>query len=378
MKTAEHILKVAFILPDSIATGIFYYTSSLLKNTSINKEIIPCNFQKVGLTTYILQILNSDAQVFHLQYEPHFFRSVYKLIFLPLLAFIVKMKKRKLVVTCHAILHKDDLDMFLKDIGETILTRSLKTIIWSLHIFLTKLILNLADAIVVHNNLMRRYLLEILRGRASDRIKVIPHGTTVYVEKRTLLKKEHLLVYLGFLKSSRQVVNVIRAFRILQKHFENLRLCLLLLLPIDRCSISNQKYLLRNILRVAKGSKAIDVRINPDEQSINKLLRNATIGILPYLERTIESSGVAWRYAGLGLPFVATRVPKILAEFHFIKRELLVKEPEPEAIASAISLLLNEEVYYQVANELIKRSKSHSWIKIAKAHERLYWQVFAQ
>jgi len=373
-------MKVVFLLPEDSSTGVSYYALNLLNNiTTIDKDIIPGNAQKCSLFHYLRRILNADADVFHIQLEPRFFKLIHKIPFLPLLAFIIKrIRKKVLVITCHAILCYGDLEILLKDIQGLSFLRLFRRILWAIYILINKLMFSLADVIIVHNNLMRKCLADLFNSRLGCKIKVIPHGTRL-VSKKVLSdarKNTPVIMYMGFLRGNRDIISLIEAFNILKKSVSNAKLHLILFISQRHQSRSLRK-LLMNIVNMSKKSKDVIIQINPEETVIEKVLMEATVGILPYMERTIESSGVAWRYAGMGIPFVATQVPKILADFNFINRSLLLKDLKPENIASAIALLLlNKEMYNCVKQQLMKHARSHSWDKVGKSHEKLYYEVF--
>lgn len=319
----------------------------------------------------------SDAEIFHIQLEPRFFKVLPENIFMPLIAYIVKkIMKRRLVVTMHAIINPHDVPNLLQDdklLGS--LHKLLSYVVYPLYIAVNRLTLNLADIIIFHNHVILSLALQLFKIK-PERARVIPHGTIVGVRRRDVAREANILC-LGFLRSLRRINIVIEAFKIIQNNFPQAKLHLLLMVPNERCNTNRLKNLLRELIGKKIEYSKINIIINPSEETIERCLEEADIGILPHQENTFESSGVAWRLAGLGIPFIGKTIPKLVSDFKLLRNELL-KDFSPNGIALALMRLLKDKDYYTyVSNLLLSLSRERSWERVSDTHLRVYrWLLY--
>jgi glycosyltransferase involved in cell wall biosynthesis len=242
---------------------------------------------------------------------------------------------------------------------------------------ITKIILSIADKIVVHNKLIHNYTISLFKIK-NKKIEIIPHGTNLTIKNIKIEKANQLnLLYLGFLRPTRNITCIIKALDILQKDFPaTIKLYLLFFIPKERHSNKQISEMLSSLINISKNKSNIIILIDPKEEVIDQILNKIHIGILPYHETTLESSGVAWRYAGLGIPFIGTNVPKLLGDFKFLDKHFLFSTFSPDKIAQAIkNLFYDKELYDKISKQLICIAINRSWDKIAKEYLRLYSEV---
>jgi glycosyltransferase involved in cell wall biosynthesis len=192
--------------------------------------------------------------------------------------------------------------------------------------------------------------------------------------RRKDIAKEANILCVGFLRSLRitNLFIIIDAFKILQSNFPQAKLHLLLMVPNERYNTNRLKNLLRELDKETQYNEKIKIIINPLEEIIEKCLEDADIGILPHQENTFESSGVAWRLAGLGIPFIGKAIPKLVSDFKFLRNEL-IRDFSPNSIALALMRLLKDENYYSyVRNLLLNLSRERSWERISEMHLTVY------
>jgi glycosyltransferase involved in cell wall biosynthesis len=370
-------MKICVLLPDSEMTGVLYYSTQLYHHLPLQKEFIHILGKKISSPYYVKRVLMSDAEIFHIQLEPRFFKVPPENIFMPLIAYIVKkIMKRRLVVTMHAIINPHDVPNLLQDdklLGS--LHKLLSYVVYPLYIAVNRLTLNLADIIIFHNHAILSLALQLFKIK-PERARVIPHGTIVGVRGRDVAREANILC-LGFLRSLRRINIVIEAFKIIQNNFPQAKLHLLLMVPNERCNTNRLKNLLRELIGKKIGYSKINIIINPSEETIERCLDEADIGILPHQENTFESSGVAWRLAGLGIPFIGKTIPKLVSDFKLLRNELL-KDFSPNGIALALMRLLKDKDYYTyVSNLLLSLSRERSWERVSDTHLRVYrWLLY--
>ena len=371
-------MKIAILLPDVKLTGVNYYSIQLFHRVTLPKEFISFQERKHGPSLsflyYLTRVLKSNASIYHIQLEPRFFKNFVCQMFLPVLALLCKLKG-KLIVTFHAIIDPNDVPLLLQDSNYRWL-KLLSHTVWNIYIMVNKFILALADRVIVHNSLIQTYLSELFKVK-SKKVIVIPHGTILV--KKGEQKQQPLILYLGSLRACRSIISIIHAFKILQKDIPLAQLSMLLFISEERYNMTSIFRKLTDIMKMSKDDPNIRILVNPSETEIENILRKTSIGVLPYRENTLESSGVAWRYAGLGIPFIGTRVPKLLYEFSFLNHfndTLFLKDFTPIDLARSIKvLLLDNEVYKKISKLLLGVSRSRSWSRVAKMHMRVYREV---
>jgi len=365
-------MKVSVLLPDSEMTGVLYYSIQLYRHLPLQKEFIHIRGKKISSPYYIKRALRSDAEIFHIQLEPRFFKVLLENIFVPLIAYMIKkIMKRRLVITMHAIINPRDVPSLLQD--DKLLSslhKLLSYVAYPLYIAISKLTLNLADIVIFHNHAILSLALQLFKIN-SERARIVPHGTVIGVRRRDITGEVNILC-LGFLRLLRRVNIVIEAFKILQNNFPQAKLYLLLMVPNERCNTNHLRNLLRELMGKKIENSKINIIINPSEEIIERCLEEADIGILPHQENTLESSGVAWRLAGLGVPFIGKAIPKLISDFKPLCNDFL-KDFSPNSIALALMKLLTDKNYYTyVSNLLVNLSRERPWEKVSDMHLRIY------
>jgi len=365
-------MKVSVLLPDSEMTGVLYYSTQLYRHLPLQKEFIHVRGKKISSPHYIKRALMSGAEIFHIQLEPRFFKALPENIFLPLIAYLIKkIMKRFLVITMHAVINPRDFPNLLQE--DKLLSglhKLLSYLAYPLYIAINKLTLNLADIVIFHNHAILSLALRLFKIN-SEKTRVVPHGTVVAVRRRDVAGEVNILCF-GFLRSLRRIDIVIEAFKILQNNLPQAKLHLLLMVPDERYNTNHLINFLRELIEKKIANKKISMIVNPSEEIIGRCLEEADIGILPHQENTLESSGVAWRLAGLGVPFVGKAIPKLVSDFKPLCNELL-KDFSPNSIALALMKLLTDKNYYtHVSNLLVDLSRERSWERVSDMHLRIY------
>ncbi len=373
-------MKVAVVLPDSKNTGVWYYSSQLYKFLPMRKEFIYVQNTSVKLSSlyYLNKVLKTDAEIFHIQLEPRFFRKILENLFLPFIVYIIKrVLKRRLIVTMHALINYADMSKLLKD--DRLVSRFstlLSGITFYTYLIVNKVILSLADSIVFHNRVVLDEAIRLFKINPR-KAKIIPHGSTIHMRTHYIDRVNGMdILCFGFLRAIRDMSVIIEAFDRLRDDLPEARLHFLLIVPLDRYNdIVNIKKFFK-LLREVRSREKIHLLINPPEDMIREYLEKACIGILPHQERTLESSGVAWRFAGLGIPFIGRAIPKLVSEFGRLRNELLLSQFTPENIASTVKKLLTDRKYYeQVSNLLLDLACERSWKKVSEMHLELYREL---
>jgi len=284
--------------------------------------------------------------------------------------------KRWLVITMHAIINPRDLQNLLQeDKLLSSLHKLLSCVAYPIYIAINKLTLNLADIVIFHNHVILSLALRLFKINL-ERARIVPHGTIIGVRRRDVAGEVNILCF-GFLRSLRRIDIVIEAFKILQSNFPQAKLYLLLMVPNERYNTNHLKKFLRELIGKKIENSKINIIINPSEEIIGRCLEEADICILPHQENTLESSGVAWRLAGLGVPFVGKAIPKLISDFKPLRNEFL-KDFSPNSIALALMKLLTDKNYYTyVSNLLVNLSRERSWERVSDIHLRIYrWLLY--
>lgn len=368
-------MRIAVLLPDTMHTGVWYYAKNLYRRLKAGWIPVSTPIGFFSFPQYLLEILRLNVDVFHIQLEPRFFKRLPEQVMLPLLALSIRLKKSKLIVTLHAVLHPDDLSLVLKDVIDGYFTSFSKRIAWGMYLLITRIVLRFANKIIVHNVMTKKYVEHLFGTDISRKIEVIPHG--VFLFRRKVPEKEELnLLYFGFLKNTRDLFTVIEAFKRLGD--PRARLYLLIMLSKERqySKLFQKNFSLLN--EISKKDNKITLIIDPKEEIIQEVLLKTHIGILPYREKTFESSGVAWRYAGMGIPFVGTRVPKLISDFSFPCNKLLLHDFSSDTLALAIKLLLTDgELYNNVSRMLFEKASRNAWDTVAEHYLRVFREALS-
>jgi glycosyltransferase involved in cell wall biosynthesis len=239
-----------------------------------------------------------------------------------------------------------------------------------------------ADALVVHQEAMRRALLD--QGVPAQRIVVIPHGTIMEGSearaeargKLGLTPEDTLFLFFGFIHIQKNVHTVVRAFLDRAADMPGAKL-LVAGRPFGG-HWYNKRYLTWMKSQVANRDLSSRVLFHDDfipGPVASGYIQASDVMLLPHRQAYASASGVFHQAAGAGKAVICARGPKfqdgmrILAEFP----RLLLEADDTEGWAEAMVCLAGDPgLRRQVAQTMSVYGQETAWPVVAAGTARLY------
>ena len=171
------------------------------------------------------------------------------------------------------------------------------------------------------------------RGIASDKIDVIPHAVFSFYDRfsrdKPASRVARSLLFFGRITSYKGLDVLIRAFRMLQEQWPDLRLNIV---------GEGDLRLYRRLLEGARNITVVNRWV--DDTQVADIFQAAEIVVVPYVSGS--QSGVIALAANFACPVVATRVGAIPEQIRDGATGILVEPGSAEALASAIRRFLGD------------------------------------
>ena len=336
------------------------------------KERIVLRCWKRGGFTYPLHIFRSALKerpnVLHLQYGWLLYGSLMSSILFPFLLFLFRLSRRPCVVTMHTVIRRN------AHVYDNPVVNLLARIAI---LFISRFIIKVSDRVIVHNHLMKKALQrECASQREEHKIVVIPHGVKKASEKTKMSKKskETQILSLGFIRKSKGIEYLIKAFEKFHEHHPDAKLVIIGGRHVhDKADqVEWLKHLLSSNL-----SKSVYFTDFIDEQSLDRLIWTSDVIVLSSLERYyIETSGALARVADYGKPIVCSRVPKFESELRDGEDCIMVQPGDTMELAQVLVLLTkNAQLRKKIGENLRIKFKNRYWSDVAKQHYTLYRSI---
>jgi len=244
-------------------------------------------------------------------------------------------------------------------------------------LFVSSFIVRLADVVIVHNKLMREALVRGYAPGCRGKVLVIPHGVRrpSYGNVRPpSVGDSPKILFLGFLRRSKGLEVLIRAFRRVLTEYPNARLFIVGgPHPHDRKGSSYMRMLKKITLHEGLEGHVTFMGFL-DDQALDELVWASDIIILPYVEGEFyETSGSLARVADFHKPIICCRVPKFLGELRDGKECVMLPSYSAEELARAVLRVLEDEDLAAGIREGLRRwTRRRRWEIIAESHMKVY------
>lgn len=381
--------------------GVSSYTKNLvrsLRGREVNVFVFSNKPEKAGLEEddkgiyacwnrgilYPFQIFKAlvaskNVNLVHLQHEFFLYGGTVPAVLFPFLLVLVRLFGKPIVVTLHGVIPLFGVNNRFKEENE--LRGPLLLLKLGL-MALTKAIVSLSDAVIVHG----RFFAEILRNEyrcPKGKIHVIPHGVkkvaTVIpqneAKKMLRLKNKSIILFFGYIAKYKGIETLIEAFgQLAKKHQdwvlivggkEHPRLC------------TNPKYKEYVFGLQQKGFSLTPERIIftgfiPEEKL--PLYFSATdIVVLPYTI-AMSSSGPLALAISYGKPVIASDIPSLRELISF--EEALFKRRSSEGLAKKLELMFNDSgLRHRISVHIKKMREENSWSEVSLQTCMLYQKI---
>jgi len=233
-----------------------------------------------------------------------------------------------------------------------------------------RLVYDAADRIILHGHILKEELLKTYPHLRS-KVYVLPHGELdifkrwVNGEKTGCLDpKEKVVLCFGRMTPYKDLDTLIRAGRILSERITPCRIVI-----AGRGPMMAEKKAL-----IERDSRFLCLDDYLPNDMVAYLFSRADVVVLPYIEAS--QSGVAALAYAFRKPVVATRIGALSEMVIHGKTGLLVSPGDPDEMAGALALLLEDSGLHQRMTGHIRKwvAETLSWERIAAQTMELYGQ----
>jgi glycosyltransferase involved in cell wall biosynthesis len=329
-------------------------------------------------------VLKENPDIIHIQYEYLLYGVRKYAILFPLLLILFKFLKKPIILTMHSVILRDKLTSHF--FGMHGVGYRFALIKRAILIIFTKLIGWLTDYIIVHNNLMKLYLV-LEYNFAYDKIWVIPHGIDepkFKLDKNKAkvlmrLNDSKVILFYGFIIPGKGVENLLKAMPIILREIKNVTLIIASGYH-PRLSIENPGYL-GTIQRVISQTNLNDVVIFENkfisEEILSSYISASDVIVFPYDEDAIIGASGALASCALSKrPVIVTNIPRFNQDIKNNFNGILVDPKNEEQLAEMIILLLkNEELSNFLSENLYVSNVGRKWSQVAERHFTVYKDI---
>ncbi|MFN3805236.1 MAG: glycosyltransferase [Pyrobaculum sp.] len=366
-------MQVAIVAPTPpYRSGLSYYVLYLYRNLGCRVEIITNRDSVVqdvvkaftpgptALFSVLATLARRRPAVVHLQVEYAFLGSWLNFFLLPLATLALRLLGARTVATLHGVPTYRAVAHYLKNSVSPVLATPLAIVLTAAMRAAIALTYLVTDVVIVHTEAMRSAL--PLRRRA----RVIPHGT--YVPKAAASAKSgvYTIFTFGFLRKSKGLETLVKAVEELVKSGVAARLVIVgepLARGVERGVALPQLDFVHTYSR------------HVDDETLDRLIEEADVVVLPYEDLFHEVSGALHRVALFRKPVVCSNTPRFNSELTHGVDALLFPPGDYRTLARHLSALRDPQLAAALAQRLYDKFRDKTWRDVAKLHEELYRQL---
>ena len=324
------------------------------------------------------QVLKDKPQIVHVQHEINMFGYWPTAISFPLLPFLLKIIRVKVIVTIHAVVTQEQINVkFL----ETFWRSQKKYLVPLVRIFFWLLFKSIgwfSDEIIVHSQGLKDILVKdyglkdkkikvILEG-IPDKIKLIKKGavTESIIDK---IKNQSFMLYYGYLHKRKKIEILFKAFELIIKKYPKI----LLIIAGGTLQEDYEQNLKKMVLKSNLDKKIIFLGF-VEEDDLNWLINQSLFILLP-ASYSIAASGPLAQIIAHHKPFIASNLGVFKEEVINNVEGLLVENSVAEWSSKIKKLIDNKELVNKITLNLRKKHQQRTWSIIARHTANFYQQL---
>ena len=279
------------------------YLSELYSRLGRRINVFDLN-RLISKQSWRLIFYRKKANVIHIHWLEYLYRyRIHKLylifaLIVPCLLLICKyMFRYKLIVTLHNI----------KPHEPVLLDKSM-----------FRIVLNLCNRIVVHNNFSTEQVLAIYGGNLKSKLAFIPHGNFISYYPNEISRNEarirlglrdddFVLLFFGALRPYKGIELLLDAFKMVSRHKKNIVLLIAGAVSKKPAIIYHYGDLIRSEVQKLENCFLKAEHIPDDEVQV--YLKAANVGVLPYKE--ITTPGTMFLFMSFKKPMIVPDIPAI-------------------------------------------------------------------
>ena len=336
-------------------------------------------------TLYPLQIFkalaaNVDVDMVHVQHEFFLYGGMFSAIIFPVLLALIHLLGKPVVVTVHGVIPLYEFNERFKEENE--LKGPFLLLKFGL-ILLTREIVFLSDAVVVHASFFAKILVKDYKC-PERKVHVVPHGVeekrgkTAQDEAKDKLglNDKKVILFFGYITKYKGIETLIEGFARVANQFRDLILVIgggaHPRLRSNRHYAEYLSELQKSAISAASQGRILFTGFIPEDE-LPLYLSAADIMVFPYTA-PMASSGPLSFAMSYGKAVVASDIPSF-AEIIPLE-DALFRRNSPGDLADKLERMLNSSALRDKVSNCIKiRAKEHSWQAVGSKTYELYQEL---
>jgi len=329
-------------------------------------------------------VAEASSHVVHIQHEYLAYGPRKYGVLFPVLLLFLRLLGRPVILTMHSVVRTSKLTddfFFIHQAG-----RRFATIKKAFMIVFTKTIVNLSDAIIVHNDHMRNALVQDY-DIEQEKIVVVPHGvdaspiveSSSQAKKKLELGQKQVLLFFGFVIPGKGLEVLIKSFSKVSQEISNVILVIAGQYH-PRLFTEFPRYLgtIEKLIQDLKlGDRVIFENRFIDDQRLRLYISAADIVVFPYVDDSIlGASGALATCASQDKAVIATRIPRFVSE---LKNDInaIIVEPnnESQLVDAIVRVSGDPRLREKLQRNLHIYALEKSWDAISLSTYELYVRI---
>jgi glycosyltransferase involved in cell wall biosynthesis len=325
------------------------------------------------------QVMRDRSNIVHIQHEFSTFGPFWANLSFPLLLFLMKLARVKIVITNHVVIPKEEVDHELvgKFFPQLARLGIARTLIKLYVTFLYRTMVMSSDRIIVHGGWYKKTLIESYKA-SPGKIDIIPYGVNeedgidpVLLQSwRKRVGKHKIILFFGDVSPRKDMETLIRAFAVLvRQHPEYL-------LVIAGREEPRYRHFGRGLRSTAKElgimNDVIFTGFIRDEE-IHVLYSISETVVFPYLYGFEGPSGPLAFAIQHNIPVIGNKIGHLVEEIHDMREGILVPPKNVQALAEAMTKLADDKkLRSHLSENLRKKGETANWKEVASRTYNLY------
>lgn len=315
--------------------------------------------------------IKDKVDMVHLQHEINMYGGMLTAILFPFLVVLLKITGIKVIVTIHAIVPKNEIDINLLETFSWPKNRILSIIVGLVLSYIYAATCSFSDTLIVHSEYLKSVLITDYRAK-KDKILVIPHGVPMQNDSTDLneinafwwdkINSNKIILNFGYVVRRKGLEYLIDAFEGVSKKYDDY------VLVITGGTLKGHEEYVES-LKIIIGEKGLSDRIIftsfVKETELRNLFMMSEFVVLPALY-SISASGPLAQAISYHKPTIGTNIGVFREEVNDGVNGILCLPRDSKSLEKAILNLIENPVLLQKMSEnMKKKAEVRSWHNIA-------------
>ena len=324
------------------------------------------------------QAVKDRMDIVHLQHEINMYGGPATAILFPILVLLLRLLRRKVIVTIHAIVPRKEIDSSFLETFSGVKSKLMVAIAKAALFYINSATCWLSHFVIVHSNGLKSTLVSDYRVR-EEKVVVIPHGVPVQdLSQRAeevdpvwwnKIKDRKVILCFGYIVKRKGLEYLIDAFEQVSKTHPDY------VLAIAGGSLPGHEDYVKRLKRSVREKGLLEQIVFTSfvkEAELQQLLAKSEFVVLPAIY-SVSASGPLAQAISFHKPVIATELGVFREEISHGMDGLLCPARSAPALAKAMAQLIeNRDLLHKMSQNMRTKGEKRSWVNIALETKKVY------